>query len=123
SETANPSLRILEHAEKTAPDAWKYSRVFRILYGVVGLGFFAATIYAAGTQATLTPNPTAMFPLVLRLACGIVLLLFAFESLSAIGEQRKRLEAHWLAWFMPLLGAAAAVTGVVVLFRMGFWGT
>jgi len=122
SETANPSLRILERAEKMAPDAWKYSKVFRILYSAIGVGFFAAAIYAAGTQAALTPNPTTMFPLVLRLACGIMLLLFAFESISTTGEQRKKLEAYWISWIMPLLGAAAAITGIAVLFRLGFWG-
>src|SRR5580700_7057577 len=63
SETANPALRILEQAEKTAPDAWKYSKVFRILYFVIGVAFFAGAIYAAGTQAALTPNVTTMFPL------------------------------------------------------------
>jgi hypothetical protein len=122
SETANPSLRILERAEKMAPDAWKYSKGFGILYAAVGIAFIAATIYAAGTQAALTPNPTTIFPLVLRLACGTILLLFGFENISTAGEQHKKLEAHWFTWIMPLLGAVAAVTGIVVLFRLGFWG-
>ncbi|MEO8049491.1 MAG: hypothetical protein ABI833_03675 [Acidobacteriota bacterium] len=51
-----------------------------------------------------------------------MLLLFAFESISTIDDQRKKLEAHCFSWIMPLLGAAAAVTGIAVLFRLGFWG-
>lgn len=122
SETANPSLRILEHAENMAADAWKYSKVFRILYSAVGIGFFVAAVYAATIQTTLTPSPTTMFPLVLRLACGVVLLLFAFESISSFSGQRKKVEAYWFSWILPLVGAAAAVAGVAVLFRLGFWG-
>lgn len=126
AETDNPGLRILESVDSVPSDAWSYSKVFRILYAVVGLGFSAGTIYAVIGQIALTPNTTSLFPAVLRLASGIALLLFAFESLA--GRQTTSVDPC-LGWprrlpqLLPLtLGLIAAVAGIAVLFHLGFWG-
>jgi hypothetical protein len=126
AETGNKALRILKSVDQASPDAWKYSKVFRMLYLVVGLGFLAATLYSVGAQVALTPNTTDLFPRVLRLMSGVILLVFAFESLSGSAAPPVETQADPLTRLVrstPLiLGIAAGVAGIGVLFRLGFWG-
>jgi len=124
--TNNPALLILKSVDQAAPGAWPYSKVFRILYFVVGLGFLAAAIYAVISQVGLTPNTTTLYPTVLKLASGVILLLFAVETFADGAIARFAATPAWFAsvaqLFRPVLGLIAATAGIIVLFRLGVWG-
>jgi len=121
--TTNPALGILESVEIAKPDSWSYAKVFRRLYIVVGLGFGAAALYAILSQVSLTPETTSLFPLILRLAAGIVLLLFAFEILAARALAGQLTLSTSIdratAWGPVVAGWLAAVAGVLVLLSLG----
>jgi hypothetical protein len=126
AKTANPALRILESVDSAAPGAWPYSKVFRILYAVVGLGFGAATIYSIVSQLAVTPDTTSLFPTVLKLASGVVLLLFAAEILASRDDtklERNPTRFQRVARVVPTtLAVIAAIAGIIVLFNLGVRG-
>jgi hypothetical protein len=125
-DTGNQALRILETADEMAPDAWPYSKVFRVLVAV-GLGFLAAGVYAVRRQVLLTPIATPLFIVVLRAVSGVILLFFGFEMMASYRSTPKRPNQgriYEVARLSPLmLGIAAAAAGIAVLFRLGFWGS
>jgi hypothetical protein len=114
---ANPALRILDSVETAPAGAWSYSRVFRALYAMVGLGFIAGSVYAISIQLGITPQTTSFFPLVLQLTAGTILLLFALETPPR--QDATSVITRATAWARVILGFAAGLAGILIL-TLGF---
>ena len=121
TKSSNPALRILDSVEYATPDEWTYATVFRRLYVAVGLAFAIAALFAIGVQFQRTPQTTTLFPVAIRLAAGVVLLVFASEVFAASSYLRRVPSSADRGHLYTLLvvGTAAALAGVTVLVWVG----
>lgn len=60
--TEIPALRILHSVAAVTPGAWHYSKVFKMLYLAVGIGFVLAAIYAACVLLGRLPQVITVLP-------------------------------------------------------------
>lgn len=117
-----PSINLLSLVRSPLPKSWKYSKVFRFLYGSVGGAFLLGTLYSIWELTINKPIFAPAFYLTIQLLIGLFLGILGFELLCTKNSDKTNSKQDKIQNIIfLLLGTIILLIAVFIFIHLIFW--